>query len=118
MVMIDRSNNVDKSFLQFTGGEDSPYLRKKAMSGPHLALLYAQHILKGRFPEGERALSQDAAIAVVYAKDILRGRFEAAESKIIADREGLEYGQMLKGINPQAYDEFREEHGQQVPGLR
>lgn len=46
---------------------------------PDQSLLYAQKVLKGRFHEGEAAISRDPDLAFAYAKTVIGGRFEAAE---------------------------------------
>lgn len=47
------------------------------------SLLYAERVLKGRFPEGEPAIAQDHELAFQYAKGVIKGRFEEAEQTFL-----------------------------------
>lgn len=41
--------------------------------------IYAEKVLKGRFPEGEASIAKDPDLAYAYAKHIIKGRFPEAE---------------------------------------
>lgn len=43
------------------------------------SVLYAEKVLKGRFPEAEPTIAQNHDLAFQYAKDVIRGRFPEAE---------------------------------------
>lgn len=47
------------------------------------SLLYASKVLKGRFPEGEAAISQVPDLAFDYAKNVIKGRFPEAEATFL-----------------------------------
>jgi len=49
------------------------------------SVIYAQKVLKGRFPEGEPAIAQNIPLALDYARDIMNGRFELAEPNMISN---------------------------------
>lgn len=50
---------------------------------PEYSFLYAQKVLKGRFPEGEAAIARDVDWALRYAKEIIQGRFPEAEDLML-----------------------------------
>lgn len=49
---------------------------------PRLALLYAEKIIKGRFPKGEAAIAKSADDAYLHARDVIKGRWLKAETVI------------------------------------
>lgn len=57
---------------------------------------YACHVLKGRFEKGEDSLAADARVALNYAKNALKGRFEKGEKVIgMNNQKALEYADFL-----------------------
>jgi hypothetical protein len=65
--------------------EHREYIQKNiALSSPREAYYYALQVLKGRFQDGEKAISTDAEYSYRYAKDVLKDRFEAGESAILS----------------------------------
>lgn len=56
-----------------------PEVKKMLVNNPVSSYQYAYYTLKGRFPEGEPAISKNVGLSFLYAKDILKGRFELAE---------------------------------------
>lgn len=46
---------------------------------------YAEHTIKGRWPEAEPYIMQDAESAVDYARNVVHGRWPEAEKSILAD---------------------------------
>jgi hypothetical protein len=49
---------------------------------PGRAYRYARDVIKGRFEEGEDAISMDHVYAYWYAKYVVKGRFEKGEDAI------------------------------------
>jgi len=47
--------------------------------------LYAENVIKGRWPEGEAVIAKDAQYAYHYAKDVIGGRFPEGEKVILSD---------------------------------
>lgn len=47
------------------------------------SVLYAEKVLKGRFPEAEPAIAHNHELAFQYAKDIVKGRFPEAEQTLL-----------------------------------
>jgi hypothetical protein len=93
--LIEKWNKENKPFLSTAkesyersmemGGivfcEGSP--ESLAIAGDsHFSYLYARDVLKGRFAEGEKAISQKADWSYLYALNILEGRFELGEKAI------------------------------------
>ncbi len=60
---------------------------KNIVSNSELALWYANDIIKGRWPAGEKAIASDPWYAYLYAKYIIKGRFPEGE-KAIASNPG------------------------------
>jgi hypothetical protein len=48
------------------------------------AYWYAKDVLKGRFPEGEKAIATDPVVSYAYARDVLKARFQEGEVAIVA----------------------------------
>ena len=63
-------------------GDRSEQVITAIAQNPELAYMYAQEVLKGRFPAGEPAIAQDAYDSCLYARNILKGRFPAGEPAI------------------------------------
>lgn len=55
---------------------------KPMSSMPELSLEYAQEVVKGRWPEGEKSIASHATSAMSYAKDIIKGRWLLGEQAI------------------------------------
>jgi hypothetical protein len=70
------------------------------------ALDYADHVLHGRFPAGEKIIASNPVTAYYYALEVLHGRFPAGEKAIADDEEydvASEYARdIIKG--PWTYD--------------
>lgn len=56
-------------------------------TSPAYSYSYAKDILKGRFEQGEPAISKNASYSLKYAKDVLGGRFELGEKSIARNVE-------------------------------
>jgi hypothetical protein len=54
----------------------------KFLANANVAFLYALHIVKGRWYEGEQLIMKDPQLACMYARDVIKGRWIEAE-KII-----------------------------------
>ena len=52
-----------------------PEGEKAIASEPYYAYFYAKDVIKGRFPEGEKAIASNSDSAYFYAKDVINGRF-------------------------------------------
>ena len=52
---------------------------------PYLALLYAEWVIKGRWPEAEAVIAKDPMAAYYYAEAVLKGRFPEGEATIAKD---------------------------------
>jgi hypothetical protein len=52
---------------------------------PEQSLIYAERVLKGRFPEAEPAIALNHEVAYAYAKGIIKGRFPEAEQAFLAN---------------------------------
>jgi hypothetical protein len=52
---------------------------------PKYARLYALMVIKGRWPEAEPYIMQNAADTLWYAKDVIKGRWPEAEQVIKKD---------------------------------
>ena len=64
---------------------------------------YAKDILKGPFPEGEKAIATNAHYSYYYAKDILKGPFPEGEKAIATNSQNAYYyaKNILKGPFPE-----------------
>ncbi|MFT3996009.1 MAG: AAA family ATPase [Asticcacaulis sp.] len=62
-----------------------------AAGSADLALFYAQTIIKGPWPEGERAILTDGSCAQQYATRVLRSRWPVAEPIILSDARAAMY---------------------------
>jgi hypothetical protein len=47
--------------------------------------MYAQEVIKGRWPEGEAVILRDPGTSLRYARDIIKGRWPEAEAIIATD---------------------------------
>lgn len=70
---------------------------------PQIAYLYALRVLRGRFADGEGAISRSPEWAVRYARFVIRGRFPRAERFIArSPRWCYEYAEkVVKGRLPE-----------------
>ena len=64
------------------GGTVGKRAEQKISENARCARWYAQHVLKGPFPQAESSLVHDARQAALYAVKVLRGRYFAAENAI------------------------------------
>ena len=97
-------------FKKFAGTEDDPTVRALCAKDPKLAYIYAQNVLHGRFPEGEKSIATQPEMAIAYARKFIGGRFPEAEPRIVNWKYDIIYADMLRGTNPQEYREFAKEH--------
>ena len=76
--------------------------RKKAF----WAFWYARDVIKGRWPEAEDVIAENAEYAYGYAKDVLKGRWPEAEDVIARDANyaWLYARYVIKGRWPEAED--------------
>ena len=62
-----------------------PEGEKAIASDPRCALKYATRVLKGRFPEGEKAIASEPWLAQYYARNVIRGRWFEMEERLVTD---------------------------------
>ena len=55
------------------------------LKDPKRAYLYAEDVIKGRWPEGEPVMAKDPEYAYYYARDVIKGRWPEAEAAIATD---------------------------------
>ena len=82
-VMIELESIVGRKTRQ--GYFVSLLTREEAVSDPRLAYLYAKNAIKGRFPEGEKAIASDPEWSHRYAANVIGGRFPKGEKAIASD---------------------------------
>ena len=72
--------------------------------GANAALRYARDIIKGRWPEAEAVIAQDADAASWYARDIIKGRWPEAEAVIAQNADAASWyaSDIIKGRWPEA----------------
>ena len=75
MISKDDSEDIIRKTISLMRIED---IVRSTSHSLHYALL----VVKGRFPEGEEAISKDAYFSVIYAVRCLKGRFLLGEEKI------------------------------------
>jgi len=63
----------------------------KLKKWPYHAYYIAKEIKKGRWPEAEPYIKNDARWAYFYARDIIKGRWPEADSVIMNSRWAVEY---------------------------
>lgn len=68
--------------FQLAGKENVDQYLKYIKKDPVLAFYYAKGIVQGPWPEGEKAILEDAWFTVEYARSVLKKRWPAAEPKI------------------------------------
>ena len=86
-------------------------------SSPVLAYQYARDVVKGEWPEGEKALAESPWYAIRYACDVIKGRFLKGESAIGADPESTYlYAEMLHLKHTFSYDKekYRWPEGEKI----
>jgi hypothetical protein len=89
------SGNKDPSDTSLKDREDA------LAKSPKYAYYYAEKE-KGKFPEGEKAISTDGKYAYLYAKHILDGRFPAGEKAIAKNGSySFLYAQLLGRAFPE-----------------
>jgi len=67
-----------------------PFTGISKENNPYLAFSYARRIIKGRFPEGEKAIAKDPLRSYDYSLMVLKGRFPEGE-KVIAKDSGFSF---------------------------
>ena len=60
---------------------------------------YARHIIKGRFIEGERRITNDPIYSYCYARDIIKDAFPLCHDRIFNSEYRDLYLEFLKSIN-------------------
>ena len=60
---------------------------QKELTDPGYAYDYAMDVIKGRWPEGEEAISKEPAYAYYYIKDFIKGRWPEGEEAISKDSQ-------------------------------
>ena len=70
-----------------------------AVDNPALAYDYATTVIKGRFPDGEAAISRSAKYSYLYAMNIIKGRWPEGEAAISKDKHFyILYTKMIRGF--------------------
>ena len=64
---------------------------RKLKKWPYHAYIIAKEIKKGRWPEAEPYIKNDARWAYFYARDIIKGRWPEADSVIMNSRWAVAY---------------------------
>jgi len=103
----------EEAYERLKQGDKAPYLIRAVASDPNCAYYYARHVIKGRwpegekviasvpyyayryalytikdrFPEGEKAIASDPVYAHAYARYVIKGRFPEGEKAIASDPE-------------------------------
>jgi hypothetical protein len=81
-----------------SSGGRSPVQEPLLALDPQVAYLYSLKVLRGRFKEGEDAISRSPEWAVRYARFVLKGRFRMAEKSISeSPRWTYEYAEKVIG---------------------
>ena len=97
----------------FVEGKSTPAKVSKKISNPVSAFNYAKNVIKGRFPEGEKAIASDPKYAYRYANSVLKGRWPEAE-KVIASAPWWAYNyakNVIRGRWPEAEKEIASDPG-------
>jgi hypothetical protein len=72
--------------VAYYGLENNPLLRTAALNGfiQHSmeAYLYASHVIKGRWEEGEHIIKVDPDYSYLYAQNVIKGRWPEGEDAI------------------------------------
>jgi len=75
--------------VAYYGLENHSLLRTAALNGfiQHSmeAYLYARHVIKGRWEEGEHIIKVDPDYSYLYARNVIKGRWEETEDAIKTD---------------------------------
>ncbi len=88
LISYRERNNVVPELIknQIESGEPANAQQLKSIaSDPYFAYVYANYVIKGRFPEGEPAIASDPKYALWYARNIINGRFPEGEKAIASD---------------------------------
>ena len=56
----------EEAYERLQQGDKAPYLVKAVASDPRWAYEYAYYVIKGRWPEGEKAIASDRRYANLY----------------------------------------------------
>ena len=80
-----------------------------AKTNPQWAYNYAREVIKGRWPEGEEAISKDPYWAYSYAVDVVGGRWPEGEKTISKDPEWAFYyaREVIKGRWPEGEEAIK-----------
>lgn len=78
--------------------------RERRLKSAESSHMYAVHVIKGRWPEGEPVIAKDPEWAYRYARDVIRGRWPEAEAVIAKDpKYAWRYARdLIKGRWPEA----------------
>lgn len=77
-------------FLALDKGERIPKLEQKILKDLNVAIMYAQGVIKGRWPELEQKLLKNPVpagfpyVAIIYTKCVIKGRWPELENFIIS----------------------------------
>ena len=71
----------------------------KELTHPYLALLYAEYVIVGRWPEAEPVIATDPMSAYYYSESVLKDRFPEGERAIAKDPD---YSIMYLNAFPEA----------------
>ncbi len=76
---------------------------KNIASDPYYAYWYAKDIIKGGFPEGEKAIASNPKYVYCYARDIIKGQFPEGEKAISSNPHNAYWYaiNIIKGIWPE-----------------
>jgi hypothetical protein len=72
---------------------------KDELTEPYWALLYAEYVIRGRWPEAEPVIATDPMSAYYYSKSVLKGRWPEGEPAIAKDPD---YSILYLELFPQA----------------
>ena len=89
-------------------------LKSLWLRDPRYAYDYARYRLKGRWPEAEPVIAQDANLSYSYATYVLKSRFPEGEAAIATDLNWAErYARLvLHDPNPETWAErYKAKHG-------
>lgn len=80
-----------------------PEAEKFIVNEPAIAYLYAMNVIRGRWPEAEPIIMKNSWYAYEYAKAVIKGRWPEAEPYIIKTGNAILYAKdVIKGDWPEA----------------
>ena len=94
---------TNKKWQEITWGIKQRQI-EKALQSPFAAYEYAENVIQGRFPEGEKLFAKDVYWAYYYAKDVIKERFPEGEKAIASGdpRYAYHYAKyVIKGRFPE-----------------